>query len=249
MAKINMLGVQIDALLLDEFLDEICALAQSGQRALIAHVNIMALNLAYEQTWYRDFLNSCERVYCDGMGVKLGAYILGARIPQRFTLADWIWPLARLGAERGLAFFFLGNPPGVARRAALLLQQSYPSMVVEAQHGYFNRAAGGPENQAMLARINASGAQILMVGLGMPAQERWLQENWPHLDVPVAITCGALFEYVSGELRRGPRWMTQNYLEWLARSAISPRRYARRYLRDIPLFAYRLLHQRLAGVL
>ena len=79
----------------------------------------------------------------------------------------------------------------------------------------------------------------------MPVQERWLDENWPRLQVKVAITCGALFEYLAGDLPRGPQWMTQNYLEWLARLAISPRRYAGRYLRDIPLFVWRLVGQKM----
>ena len=73
-----------------------------------------------------------------------------------------------------------------------------------------------------------------------------LAENWMRLDVNLAITCGALFEYLSGDLPRGPRWMTQNYMEWLARLLISPRRYAWRYLRDFPVFTYRIAKQKIA---
>ncbi len=87
----------------------------------------------------------------------------------------------------------------------------------------------------MIEAINACQPNMLLVGFGMPVQEGWLNENWPRLNVNVAITCGALFEYLSGDLPRGPHWMTQNYLEWLARLAISPRRYAGRYCGIFPL--------------
>jgi N-acetylglucosaminyldiphosphoundecaprenol N-acetyl-beta-D-mannosaminyltransferase len=79
----------------------------------------------------------------------------------------------------------------------------------------------------------------------MPLQERWLMENWDHIDANVALTGGAVFDYVSGELQRAPRWMTDNGLEWLGRLLIEPRRLWKRYLIGNPLFIWRVLKQRL----
>ncbi|MCA1688781.1 MAG: WecB/TagA/CpsF family glycosyltransferase, partial [Actinobacteria bacterium] len=84
-----------------------------------------------------------------------------------------------------------------------------------------------------------------LVGFGMPLQEYWLMENRNRLDANVALTGGAVFDYVSGELRRGPRVLTENGLEWLARLLIEPRRLWRRYLIGNPLFLARVLEQRL----
>jgi N-acetylglucosaminyldiphosphoundecaprenol N-acetyl-beta-D-mannosaminyltransferase len=245
MCKVNVLGVGIDPLTLEQMLACILQTVAQDRRALIAHANITGLNLAYEQDWLRDFYNRCDLVYCDGMGVMLGARWLGRRIPERYTLADWIWPLAERAAQQGASLYLLGNPAGVAERAAESLRRRFPSLrVAGAQHGYFDKTPGSPENQTVIDRINADHPDILLVGFGMPLQERWLMENWPSLDAKVAITCGALFEYLSGDLSRGPSWMTQAYLEWLARLLISPRRYLRRYLRDLPLFAYRIAKQK-----
>jgi N-acetylglucosaminyldiphosphoundecaprenol N-acetyl-beta-D-mannosaminyltransferase len=245
MGKINLLGVGIDPLPLEQLLARVLQTAGQGGRALVAHANITGLNLAYEQGWLRDFYNRCDLVYCDGMGVMLGARFLGQRIPERYTLADWVWPLADQAAQRGVALYLLGNPPGVAARAAESLRRRFPSLrIAGAQHGFFDKTPGSPQNQAVVEQINAAQPGILLLGFGMPLQERWLLENWPSLNVNVAITCGALFEYLSGDLPRGPRWMTGHYLEWLARLLISPRRYARRYLRDLPLFAWRIARQR-----
>ena len=89
----------------------------------------------------------------------------------------------------------------------------------------------------------------LIVGFGMPDQEIWLSQNWERLDANVAITAGAIFEYVAGELNRAPRWMREHYLEWLFRLVDAPDRYALRYLRDNPLFLYRILKQKFSGLL
>lgn len=243
--KVKLLGVGIDPLRLDEMLALIRQRAVSGEHCLIAHVNIMGLNLAYEQPWLRDFYNQADAVYADGMGVLLGARLQGRRIPERYTLADWVWPLAEMAAQNDLGLFFLGNPPGVAQRAGERLQERFPALrMAGTQHGYFDRTPGGAENEVVLAQINHSGAQLLLVGFGMPRQEAWLRDNWPRLEVPVAVTVGALFEYIAGDLRRGPAWMTQKYMEWLARMLLQPRRYARRYVHDIPLFLLRMLQQR-----
>jgi N-acetylglucosaminyldiphosphoundecaprenol N-acetyl-beta-D-mannosaminyltransferase len=115
---------------------------------------------------------------------------------------------------------------------------------VGTHHGYFDQDAASAENAAVIAAINAAAPQLLLVGFGMPRQERWLAENRARLTVNVALTVGALFEYVAGTLPRGPRWATEHYLEWLARWWLSPRRYTRRYLHDNPLFLARILRQR-----
>lgn len=79
----------------------------------------------------------------------------------------------------------------------------------------------------------------------MPLQEWWLKENWDRVNADVAITLGAIFDYVSGELRRGPRFLTDNGFEWLARLFIEPRRLWRRYVVGNPVFLMRVLVQRL----
>jgi N-acetylglucosaminyldiphosphoundecaprenol N-acetyl-beta-D-mannosaminyltransferase len=248
MDKVTILEVGVNALTLDGILDRIQAAVSNSGHILISHANITGLNLAYEQPWLQGFYNRCDLVYCDGMGVQLAARWLGRRLPERFTLADWVWQLTRLVAERQFSLYLLGNPPGVVEKAAQRLTTGCPGLqIAGTQHGFFDKTTGQAENEAVVEAINACQPNLLLVGFGMPLQERWLDENWPRLNVNVAITCGALFEYLAGDLPRGPQWMTQNYLEWLARLVISPRRYAGRYVRDIPLFVWRLTKQRIYG--
>jgi N-acetylglucosaminyldiphosphoundecaprenol N-acetyl-beta-D-mannosaminyltransferase len=249
MCKTEILGVSIDSLPLRALLEEIDQAASNNRRMLIAHVNITALNLAYKRPWLRQFYNQADRVYCDGMGVMVGARLLGCSIQHRYTLADWVWPLSEMASRRGHSLYLLGNPPGAAQRAANRLQESYPTLrVAGVQHGFFDKTPSCPESMHVIECINAADTDILLVGFGMPVQERWLMDHWHLLKVKTAITCGALFEYVAGDLRRGPAWMTQNYMEWLARMIISPRRYAWRYIRDIPLFYWRILKEALQPI-
>lgn len=245
----NILGVRVAQVRLPDVLRCVQMAIEDGRRICVPYVHILGLNLAYENAWLREFLNRAALVYADGAGIKLAAAILGQPLPQRFAFTDWIWDLAGLAQQQGYSLYLLGNPPGAAERAARRLKEHYPRLQIAGTwHGYFNRSPGAPENEAVIEQVNAAHPDILLVGFGMPAQELWLDQNWDRLQFGVALPCGALFEYLAGDLKRGPRWMTDHYLEWLARLVISPRRYAVRYLYHNPLFFLRLARQKWIGL-
>jgi len=176
----------------------------------------------------------------------LGAKLLGHHIPERITYADWLWQLAAFAEPRQISFYFLGGRPGIAEKAAQQLQLRYPNLqIVGFQHGYFDKGEDSVENQAVIQAINQAKPDILLVGFGMPLQEQWLQENWERIDAKIALTGGAVFDYISGELRRAPRWMTDYGFEWLGRLLIEPRRLWQRYVVGNPVFLWRVLGQRL----
>lgn len=242
----KILGVKVHPLTLSQLHESIFRFINRDQHALVLNVNIHCLNLAYEDVVLRRFLNRGNIVFCDGAGVILGAYFLGYHIPRRITYADWMWELAEFGESHEFTFFFLGSKPNVANKAAMQLKKRFPNLqIVGTQHGYFDKTAGSEENEAVIQTINAVHPNILILGFGMPLQERWLMENWDRIDANVALTGGAVFNYVSGKLRRGPRWMTDHGLEWLARLLIEPRRLWKRYIIGNVLFLWRILKQRL----
>jgi N-acetylglucosaminyldiphosphoundecaprenol N-acetyl-beta-D-mannosaminyltransferase len=158
-----------------------------------------------------------------------------------------MWQLARFAQGRDHSLFLLGARPGVADKAAANLRERFPGLrIVGTHHGYFDKAPGSPENEAVIREINAASPNILIVGFGMPLQERWLMDNWDRIEVNVALTGGAVFDYVSGELPRAPRWMTDHGFEWLGRLIIEPGRLWKRYLVGNPIFILRVLGQRIA---
>ena len=247
--NIDLLGVHVSPIRTDQLHMYIARSIRSRAKTVVLHVNVHCLNLAYNQIWMRRFLNSADIVFCDGAGVILGARILGHNIPERITYADWMWHLAALAEKEDFSLFFLGAKPGIADKAAARLSEKHPGLrIIGTHHGYFNKTAGNPENEMVIRKINAASPNILIVGFGMPLQEKWLMENRDRINFNVALTGGAVFDYISGELRRAPRWMTDNGLEWLGRLLIEPRRLWRRYVVGNPLFFWRVLKQRF-GVL
>jgi len=243
---INILGVQVHPLTVDQLHEELAQLIETDSHAEVLHVNVHGMNLSADNPWLRDYLNQAEIVFCDGAGIILGARILGQHIPERITYADWMWQLAEFAAARGYSFYFLGAKPGIAQTAADRMIARFPELkIVGVRDGYFNKDNGHPDNEAVLADINAARPNILIVGMGMPMQERWLLDNWSRIDANIALTGGAVFDYISGDLKRAPAWMTNNGLEWLGRLLIEPRRLWQRYIVGNPVFLARVIRERL----
>lgn len=243
---INILGVQVHPLTVDQLHEELAQLIETDAHAEVLHVNVHGMNLSADNPWLRDYLNQAEIVFCDGAGIILGARILGQHIPERITYADWMWQLAEFAAARGYSFYFLGAKPGIAQTAADRMIERFPELkIAGVRDGYFNKDNGHPDNEAVLADINAARPNILIVGMGMPMQERWLLDNWSRIDANIALTGGAVFDYISGDLKRAPTWMTDNGLEWLGRLLIEPRRLWQRYIVGNPVFLARVIRERL----
>ncbi len=219
---------------------------QQKQKSLILSGNIHAFNLAYEQPWLRDFFNRADFVRVDGNGLRLGSRLLGYSLPPRMTWADFMWDLAAFAEPHRFRFFFLGGRPGVAAAAAARLHQRHPQLqIVHCQDGYFNKTPQHPENESTLRKINTYQPDILIVGMGMPVQERWLYDNWERINATMIMTAGAVFDYVSGQVRRPAPIFTVTGFEWLGRFLTEPRRLWQRYLIGNPRFFWRIFKQRL----
>jgi N-acetylglucosaminyldiphosphoundecaprenol N-acetyl-beta-D-mannosaminyltransferase len=134
----------------------------------------------------------------------------------------------------------------VARQACARLVQTYPRLgVVGTHHGYFE--PGSDHDDRVVEDINARSPSILLVGMGTPKQELWVQRNAERLNVDVLWTVGALFDVVSGKVPRAPGWLADNGLEWIFRLAIEPGRMWRRYLLGNPVFIHRVQKARARG--
>lgn len=243
---INILGVGVHPLTTVQLNEWIGTIIDRGGKEQVLNVNVHCINLAMDQPWLHDLLNQAEIVFCDGAGIILGARILGHQIPERITYADWLWTLAEYSVTKGYSFYFLGAKPGTARAAADRILDRIPDLkIIDVQDGYFDKTDGHPENEAIINSINQAHPNILVLGMGMPIQERWLRDNWDSLNVNIALTGGGIFDILSGELKRPPTWMNEHGLEWLGRLFIDPTRLWRRYLIGNPKFIARIFQARL----
>jgi N-acetylglucosaminyldiphosphoundecaprenol N-acetyl-beta-D-mannosaminyltransferase len=232
---VRLLGVRIHALRLPELLDIVMHRVRSGTRTTILYVNVHCMNVAYRDPAYHRILDGADVVYCDGTGVRLAAWLARRPLPARMTGADWIDDLCRLAVRHELSLFLLGGVRGAAAEAAAALSAQHRGLRI------VGVAAGYDLTRNIPGRVNAARPDILLVGMGTPRQEKWIEARRAELDVPVVWAVGALFDFVSGRIPRGPHWMTEHGLEWLCRLAVEPRKLWRRYLIGIPQFFWRIL--------
>lgn len=236
-SAVRLLGTRIDRLRSPDLIDRVTRAAHSRQFISVLYVNVHCMNVADRDGAYALALECADIVYCDGTGVRVAAKLVGVNIPERMTGADWINPLCSRAAADGLSLYLLGGEPGVARAAADALRQRHVGLRIA------GTGAGFGLNAKAVDDINARRPDILLVGMGTPTQEKWIAANRELLDVPVVWAVGALFEFVTGQITRGPRWMTAHGMEWICRLAAEPRKLWRRYLIGNPAFFLRLLRE------
>jgi N-acetylglucosaminyldiphosphoundecaprenol N-acetyl-beta-D-mannosaminyltransferase len=174
--------------------------------------------------------------------VWLGRAAVGPHVDRVYG-PDLMLACCERSRALGYRHYFYGGAPGVADKLAARLSARFPGLVV---CGTFSPPFGKlspEEDEAIVRRINEAHADIVWVGLSTPKQERWMDQHRDRLDAPVLIGVGAAFDFHAGLKRQAPRWIQRSGLEWLFRLLTEPRRLWRRYLRNNPEFAWRLLLQ------
>jgi N-acetylglucosaminyldiphosphoundecaprenol N-acetyl-beta-D-mannosaminyltransferase len=216
-------------------------LEERGRTRLVATVNPEFVMRAQKDDSFRRVLERADLCLADGIGVVWAMRRQGCRDQQRVAGSDLVPGLASLCARRGWRPFLLGARQGVATEAARRLQARVPGLQVAGSH------AGSPGEEAdeeSLGRIERSGADLLLVAYGHPAQELWIDRNRERLRVPVAVGVGGAFDFLAGRVRRAPRLVREAHLEWLWRLAREPWR-ARR-MAALPAYALAVLRDRRA---
>ncbi|MBI2619122.1 MAG: WecB/TagA/CpsF family glycosyltransferase [Ignavibacteriales bacterium] len=240
MRTAEIFGIPIALTRKEALIGVVDSLLRSGRKGWICYANVHTLNLALSYPWLRRFYRSALLNYCDGMGVKLGGRLLGIQIPERLTLPDFFDDLCRNAEERGYRLFFLGSSQESLKSCVQLLKSKFPRLLISGyHHGYFDHSDGID----VIAAIRRAKPHLLFVGMGVPAQEKWVLRNFSSLDASLIWMCGGVFELLCGARSRAPRWMTQYGLEWLYRLLQEPRRLWKRYLIGNPFFACRLMRQ------
>ncbi len=196
--------------------------------------NAQAISLYASDENFARTMDSADITHADGQIVvwasRLSYGNLG--IPERTATTDFIHSAAKAAAANGLSFYLLGGVEEINRDCARKLTEMYPDLKLAGRrHGYFDAS----EEDEVVADINASGADILWVGLGKPKEQFFSERVAPKLDhCAWIVTCGGCFHYIVGDYPRAPDWMQTVGLEWLHRVATGPRHLIGRYMRTLP---------------
>jgi exopolysaccharide biosynthesis WecB/TagA/CpsF family protein len=218
-----------------------CLAARGGKRApkLVFAANGHAVALAATDPSFRRKFEAADLIHADGAPVVFASKLLTETpIPERSATTDFIHDAARAASEHGLKFFLLGANETINRRCAETLGAAYAGLQIAGRrNGYFSQA----EEAAICEAINASGADVLWVGLGVPLEYDFCIRNKHRLNVGWIVTCGGCFNFTAGDYARAPDWMQAAGLEWLHRLWREPKRLFWRYAVTNPLALFLLL--------
>jgi N-acetylglucosaminyldiphosphoundecaprenol N-acetyl-beta-D-mannosaminyltransferase len=229
--RFRVLGGAMDLVKSAEVFHFVTAKIRAGQKAIIANHNLHSLYLIQKEPEIAEFFNRADLIEVDSMPLIFWARING-RASRRFhraTYLDWRDEFWDNVEAQGWRVFFLGSEAGVAERAREKILRQWPNVALETHHGYFDMAPESAENTAVVDKINAFGADIVLVGMGMPRQEIWILRNIERLRACVAFTVGGAFDYEAGVQKPAPRWLGQYGIEWAYRLITDPRRKFHRY--------------------
>jgi exopolysaccharide biosynthesis WecB/TagA/CpsF family protein len=217
-------------------LEWLCTRLNAGLPTRVAFLNAHCANLSARVPAYQEALSTAHAVLPDGSGVALALKMRGQRLTANLNGTDLIPALCTRLAAAGHSVFLLGGRPGVAADAADALQAMAPGLAVAGtHHGYFAADA----EDAVIRQINASGADVVLVAMGVPSQELWLKRNAARLQATLTFGVGGLFDFLSGRIPRAPLWLRRTGLEWSYRLYQEPARMWRRYVLGNPEFIVR----------
>ena len=172
-------------------------------------------------------LEKTDMLLADGSGVRWGSALLGTPLTYNLNGTDLVPALCKAGAKDGLSVFLLGANPGVAAEAAANLKSAYPGLVIAGtRNGYF----AIDQTEEVLEEIRKANPHILLVAMGVPRQEVWIDQ---HAEALPNITCmgvGGLFDFLAERVQRAPLFVRRIGFEWVWRMAMEPRRLWKRYV-------------------
>ncbi|MCL2367181.1 MAG: WecB/TagA/CpsF family glycosyltransferase [Oscillospiraceae bacterium] len=241
--RIDVLGIGFDNLSLDQAADFAFDII-SGEESAPTKTYVVTPNpeivwLCRQNPTLRDNINHAGLVLPDGIGIIYGARILGTPFSGgRVPGIDFIDALFQRMAKAGKSVFLLGAKSGVAEAAGNALKKAHPGLIISGfADGYFTDSA------ALIAQINATQPDLLLVCLGAPKQELWMAEHLDRLNVPLCAGLGGSLDVFSGNVKRAPVFFQKLGLEWFYRIVTSPSRLKRSL--SLPLFALSVFIQRL----
>ena len=229
------LGAFIDALSWEQTLACLLAWGRARESRYVAISNVHVVVSAWRDLAYRTVVNGADMATPDGAPVAWMLRRLGFASQPRISGPDLTWALCERCAAENLPVYFYGSTEPTLAALEQRLQAAFPTLIIGGLESPPFRTLTAEEDAAAVERINASGAGIVFVGLGCPKQERWMAEHRGRVNA-VMIGVGAAFDFHAGKVKRAPRWMRDNGLEWLHRLASEPRRLWKRYLVTNSLF-------------
>ncbi len=232
-----LLGIPVACVTRAQILSTLLDFATGSSARTVCYVNAHCLNIASTDAHYRDILSRFDLVYAGGQALVWASRLYGCPIPERVNIMDYFNALAQGLRTRNIPIYLLGASKQTVSAAAKRLAQ-LGLKVAGWHHGYFS----AQEEERVIARINAAQPGILIVGMGVPRQEKWIYRNRARLRVNLCWALGGFLEYAAGNRKPAPVWVVICCLEWLYMGMQEPSRLVKRYLIGNILFIFRIFY-------
>ncbi len=245
LVRIN--GISITNVTMDDAIETIFDAVERGERRFICFLNAHCVNVGASDSEYKAIMNRDDViVFGDGAGVRLAGKLSGQPIRENVNGTDMFPLLCERAGERGKSLYLLGARPEIPEEAGRRMVERVPSLkIAGTRHGYFNAS----ETDEVIEQINEAKADLLLVALGVPRQEKWIAAHRDRLNPTVVMGVGGLFDYYSGRIPRAPRILRVTSLEWVWRLAMEPGRMWKRYLVGNVVFVCRVFWWTLRGTI
>lgn len=237
MKKIEILQCPMHVASIGETVDEIDKSINDNKFIQHSVVNVAKLvNMRTDQSLHKS-VSSCDIINIDGMGVVLGAKILGHKVSERVAGIDLFYKLLELSEKKEYPVFFLGAKEDVLKKTIAETKKIYPKLKIGgSHHGYF-----WEDEESVVKLIQKSESKLLFVAITSPKKENFINKWRDKLGVNFVMGVGGTFDVVAGSVSRAPNWMQNSGLEWFYRLLQEPRRMWKRYLVTNTKFAFFLI--------
>lgn len=234
--KHNLLGIGIDAVDYEAAVAKIMSAAKNRRSFTVSALAVHGVMTGVLDPAHGARLNQLDLVVPDGQPVRWALNGL-----HRLKLADRVYgptltlKVCERAAQEGLSIYLYGSRPAVLETLRTNLQSQFPGLKIAGAQPSLFRQVTDEEKQAIAESILASGASIVLVGLGCPRQEVWVYEYRNLINLPM-LAVGAAFDFHAGTQSQAPGYLQKRGLEWLYRLIHEPRRLWKRYLLLNPLY-------------
>jgi exopolysaccharide biosynthesis WecB/TagA/CpsF family protein len=210
-----------------EFFEIFQEYLEDHRQRTILFANAHSCNVAQKDVGFLIAVKEADLVLPDGIGLKIAGKVIGHSIKANLNGTDLLPKVLSVAAEKNLRIFFLGGEPGVAEKAKEQLINRIPQLrIVGVHHGYFTHE----EQRNVIEEINRSEAELLLVGLGVPFQEKWIWQFRSEIGTKFLFGVGAFLDFSAGRFTRAPLMFRNFGIEWLFRLYQEPRRLFTRYV-------------------
>lgn len=233
MSRIKFINVNIDSVTSQEAKALVDGMVRDRHPQYVVTPNTDIVMRMQKDEELMRICNEADLILTDGeMVVKLSRF-LGNPIKERVAMTDFVWDVCDLAVEKGYRVFLFGGKESVLETGKDRIQKKYPKLNI---CGHYSPPLGFEKNDEQLDKaidiIKQSEADILIVFLGCPKQEKFIARYKDRYQVPVSITMGGCIDFIGADIKRAPMWMQKSGLEWFFRFAQEPKRLFRRYFID-----------------